>query len=158
PSSSSAPAEKADGRNHNQGRNQGGKPTVTRSRCMAYVGCLLAAALAFLSPVTAQAAYPDRPVTLIVPYAAGGPTDAIAPVVAQRLAERLGRGIVVENRGGAGGNIGMQVAAKASADGYTLFFGASGPVAINPSLYSSLKLDPTTAFDPVASIALSWNV
>jgi len=120
--------------------------------------CTFMAGLAFAAPSIAAPAYPDHAIRLIVPYAPGGPTDAIARVVAQYMSERLGQSVAVENRAGAGGNIGMQAAADAPADGYTLFFAASGPMVINPSLYRTLKLNPMTAFDPVGSIASSWNV
>jgi tripartite-type tricarboxylate transporter receptor subunit TctC len=86
----------------------------------------------------AQQDYPSRPIRLLVPFAAGGGTDAAARVISKKLSESLGQSIVVDNKGGAGGNIAAVEAAKAPPDGYTLFFGAIGPLSINSSLYKSL--------------------
>lgn len=121
------------------------------------LGALAAVAVLGGAPA-AGAAFPDRPIRLIVPYAPGGPTDAIARVVSNHLSQRLGQSVVIENRDGAGGNIGMQAAAAAPPDGYTLFFATTGTMAINPALYRSLKLDTAKAFDPVGAVAYSWNV
>ncbi|MES2183178.1 MAG: tripartite tricarboxylate transporter substrate binding protein [Pseudomonadota bacterium] len=95
------------------------------------------------------AAWPTRPLRLIVPLTAGGPTDLLARILAQPLGEHLGQPVIIENRPGAGGNIGAEVAAKADADGYTLFLGTSGPLAINTSLYGNLRFDPVKDFAPV---------
>ena len=97
--------------------------------------------------------FPTRPIRLIVPYAAGGGTDAIARLVAQAMAGKLGQTIVVENLSGAGGNIATQTAAAAAADGYTLLMANQGPIAVNPHLFRNLKIDPLKAFDPVTLIA-----
>ncbi len=93
-----------------------------------------------------------------MPFLAGGPTDALARVIAQALQTNLGQPVVVDNRGGAGGRIAMEAVANASPDGYTLFFATTGTMSINPSLYKSTKVDPLKALDPVATIALSSNV
>jgi tripartite-type tricarboxylate transporter receptor subunit TctC len=90
---------------------------------------------------------------LIVPYAAGGGTDALARVVGQAMGEKLGQSIVIENLTGAGGNIATQAAASAAPDGYTLLMANQGPMAVNPHIFKNLKVDPLTAFDPVTLIA-----
>lgn len=101
--------------------------------------------------------YPSRPVRLIVPFAAGGPTDVIARVVAQKLTEGLGQQFVVDNRAGAGGNIGMGLAAGAQPDGHTLIVVSSSFV-VNPGLYKSIPYDPYKSFAPVSNVAASPNV
>jgi len=114
-------------------------------------GIVLLAALAVLgaSPAGAQNAYPAKPIRLIVALPAGGPTDILARLIAQPLSVSLGQPIVVDNRPGAGGNIGAELVAKSPADGYTMFMGTSGPLAINPSLYKSIGFDPLRDFAPV---------
>jgi tripartite-type tricarboxylate transporter receptor subunit TctC len=97
-------------------------------------------------------AYPSRPVRILVGFPAGGGVDLTARPLAQRLSETLGQQFVVENRGGAGGNIAMDVAAKSSADGYTLLAGNVGMLAINPALYRDLSFDTITSFAPIAQI------
>ena len=119
---------------------------------------LLATALvalgAGLAPFHALAdAYPDRPIRLIVPYAAGGGTDAIARVIAQGVTGQLGQQMVVENNGTAGGNVATAQAAKADPDGYTVLMANPGPMTVNPHLFKNVKIDPLTAFDPVTLIA-----
>jgi tripartite-type tricarboxylate transporter receptor subunit TctC len=100
----------------------------------------------------AQQLYPDRPIRLIVPYPAGGSSDVMARAFAQKLAGALAVPVVVDNRAGAGGNIAASAAAKAPPDGYTLFFGAAGPLAVNPALYEKLPYDPVKDFVPVAPV------
>lgn len=112
--------------------------------------CALAAAL--LAGAAHAQGYPARPVRLIVPFAAGGNADILARVLAQRLAEHLGQQVVVDNRGGANGVIGTELAAKAAPDGHTLLFVASGH-AINPGLYAKLPFDPVRDFSPVAQVS-----
>ncbi|HYG55490.1 MAG TPA: tripartite tricarboxylate transporter substrate binding protein [Burkholderiales bacterium] len=97
--------------------------------------------------------YPSRPVTIIVPQAAGGANDILGRLVAQQLSQGLGQQFVVENRVGAGGNIGTAAAAKAPKDGYTLLFTISAAHAVNPTLYSSPGFDPVKDFDPVMLVA-----
>jgi tripartite-type tricarboxylate transporter receptor subunit TctC len=97
--------------------------------------------------------YPSRPVRIVVPYPAGGSNDIIARLLAQKLAERLGQPFVVENRGGAGGNIGAEAVANADADGYTLMVTAPPPLTTNLALYRNLPYDPVKAFAPVALLA-----
>jgi tripartite-type tricarboxylate transporter receptor subunit TctC len=119
------------------------------------------AVLAGLTSLTAGTAfaqdYPNRPVRMIVPFAAGGPTDVIARVVAQKLTEGLGQQVVVDNRAGAGGNIGMGLAANASPDGYTMIVVSSSFV-VNPGLYKSIPYDPYKSFAPISNMAASPNV
>ena len=96
-----------------------------------------------------QATYPSKTVRLIVPLVAGGPTDILARLIAYPLGERLGQQVIVDNRAGAGGNIGAEMAAKSPPDGYTLFMGTSGPISINISLYPKLGYDPVRDFAPI---------
>ncbi len=115
------------------------------------------AALTINAGFVAAQDYPTRPVRMIVPFAAGGPTDVIARVVAQKLTEGLGQQVVVDNRAGAGGNLGMGLAANAPADGHTLIVVSSSFV-VNPGLYSSIPYDPYKSFIPVSNMAASPNV
>jgi len=113
------------------------------------------------STFTTQAqspAYPRGPVTLVVPFPAGGPTDAMARQLAQKLGERLGQQFLIDNKGGAGGSIAAEAVAKAAPDGQTLFFGTTGTLAINPSLYTKLRYDPIKDFAPVSLMATTMNV
>ena len=112
---------------------------------LALLACVTLAA----APVLAQTAYPVKPIRLIVALPAGGPTDILARLIAQPLSANLGQPIVVDNRPGAGGNIGAELVAKSPADGYTMFMGTSGPLAINPSLYKTIGFDPLRDFAPV---------
>jgi tripartite-type tricarboxylate transporter receptor subunit TctC len=106
---------------------------------------------------TADEAYPVRPVRIVVPFAAGGPGDLISRLIAQKLSEGLGKQFYVENQGGAGGNIGMGMVARAPADGYTIMI-ASSTFMINPSLYGKVPYDPIKDFDPVTIAATTPNV
>ena len=98
----------------------------------------------------ATAAFPDKPIRLIVPFPAGGAADVMARGMAQRLGQELGQQIVIDNRGGAGGTTAAEAAAKSPADGHTLFFGTMGTHAINPALYSKLRYDPVKDFAPIS--------
>mgnify|MGYP001183752101 CR=1 FL=1 len=98
--------------------------------------------------------YPDKPVRLVVPFPPGGPTDVFARVLAVGLAEQLGQQVVIENKAGAGGNVGTELAAKAKPDGYTLLFGTAATHGINISLYKSLPYDPLKDFELVALAGL----
>jgi tripartite-type tricarboxylate transporter receptor subunit TctC len=117
----------------------------------AILGGLSALPLLATRPAGAQA-YPSRPVRILVGFPAGGGVDLTARPLAQRLSETLGQQFVVENRGGAGGNIAMDLAAKSPADGYTLLAGNVGMLAINPALYRDLSFDTITSFAPIAQI------
>ena len=125
---------------------------------MKLIKCAAAAALAactYATTVYAQATYPSRPIRFIVPFPPGGGTDILARLVANKLTESLGWQIVVDNRGGAGGNIGLDAAAKAAPDGYTMVMGQTSNLAINPALYSKLPYDPIKHFTPVSLVASS---
>ena len=113
------------------------------------VAALLAGASAFAG---AQESYPTRPIRLVVPYPAGGGGDLLARPLAQKLSASLGQQVIVENRGGAGGNIGMELVAKSPPDGYTLVMGLTAQYAINPSLYAKLPYDPVKDFAPVSPL------
>lgn len=113
------------------------------------------ALLMFALPLAANAqAYPNKPIHLIVPYPAGGATDVMARAIATKMAAALGVQMVVENRTGAGGNIAAGAAARSAPDGYTLFFGATGPLAVNPALYEKLPFDPAKDFAPIGMVGL----
>ena len=118
----------------------------------------LSATLVLAGPTMAQDKYPSKPVTLIVPQAAGGANDAIARVIAQKLTEQTGQSFIVDNRTGAGGNVGASAAAKTKADGYTLMLTADSVVVINPSLYKNTGFDTLKDFDPVGSVATAGYV
>jgi tripartite-type tricarboxylate transporter receptor subunit TctC len=111
----------------------------------------LAFLFAWLHQATAQS-YPDRPVRLIVPFPAGGPTDALGRILAERLAQRWRQPVIVENRGGAAGNIGAALVARAAPDGYTLLLNASSHV-INASLSNDLPYDPIRDFTAISEVA-----
>jgi tripartite-type tricarboxylate transporter receptor subunit TctC len=121
---------------------------MTRRLVSALAGLL---ALAFVA--APAAAFPERTVRIVVPFPAGGSNDVIARIIAQRLSEIWKQPVVVENRGGAGGNVGAEAVARADADGYTLLLAAPGPLAINPSLFQRLNFDPLKDFAPVALAA-----
>jgi len=114
--------------------------------------------LTLCAAVHAQDKYPSKPVTIIVPQAAGGANDAIARVLAQKLTEQTGQSFVIENRVGAGGNVGTVAAAKARPDGYTLMITADSAQVINPFLYQRAGFDPVKDFEPVAPLARAGYV
>ena len=102
--------------------------------------------------------WPDRPIHFVVPYPPGGPLDAVARLTAQKVSADLGQPIVVENRPGAGGNIGAEYVARAAPDGYTLLLGAVATHAINPTLYTHIPYDAQKDFEPVTQLASTPNV
>src|SRR5712672_3373536 len=112
----------------------------------------VALGLGFAGPAAAQD-YPSRAITLIVPYPAGGGVDAMARIVGDKLSLALGQQVVVDNRGGGGGNIGTRAVAKAAPDGYTLLLGHTGTISINPSLYKNAGLDPRRDFEAIGLVA-----
>ena len=105
---------------------------------------IIVAVFAFLFAASGVAAqdYPTRPITLVVPYAAGGGNDVMARTVAEKMSKTLGQNVVVENRAGAGGSIATRQVARAAPDGYTLVLGGTGSLAVNPPLYSNVGYDP----------------
>jgi tripartite-type tricarboxylate transporter receptor subunit TctC len=107
------------------------------------------------APSVAAQDYPSRPITLVVPYAAGGGNDVMARAAADKMSRTLGQQIVIENRGGAGGSIATRQIAKSAPDGYTLGLGGTGTLAINPTLYANAGYDPRKDFAPVGLIATS---
>ncbi len=122
---------------------------------------LALASAALVAPVghaVANDSYPQRTVTFVVPFPPGGPTDAMARVLAAELTTVLGQSVVVDNRSGAGGNIGAEYVSRAKPDGYTIMFGTSGPLAINQSLYKKMGYDPRTSFSPIMYVGHLPNI
>ncbi len=120
-------------------------------------GLLAALTLTALGAAPAGAvfaqSYPTKPITIVVPFAAGGTTDILARIIGEGMTKELGQPVIIDNRAGAGGNIGAQIAAKAAGDGYTLFMGTVGTHAINASLYKKLPYDPIKDFAPLTRVA-----
>jgi tripartite-type tricarboxylate transporter receptor subunit TctC len=119
------------------------------------VGLSFALALAVVSAAPAQDAYPSRPIHLIVTFPPGGSTDVMARVLQPRLAELLGQPIVVENKPGAGGNIGVEAVVKSAPDGYTIGLAAAGALTVNPSLMQNVPFDPLKDLTPITEIGES---
>lgn len=118
--------------------------------------CLVGGMVAIVAlpmPCAGVQTYPDKPIRLVVPFPPGGSTDFFGRVTAAKLGQALGEQVVVDNRAGAGGNIGAQLVAKAPADGYTLLLGHTGTLAINPALYRRISYDPVRDFSPVSLVA-----
>ena len=113
----------------------------------------LAAAVFATAALGSQAAYPDKPVTMIVPFPPGGPTDLVARVIGKAMSDSMGQPIVIENKAGANGNIGASLAAKAAPDGYTILYNTSA-VTLSPALYRNLTYDVTKDLSPVALAAV----
>ncbi|MHA7598731.1 Bug family tripartite tricarboxylate transporter substrate binding protein [Alicycliphilus sp. T452] len=135
------------------------KPHLPRKLARRTLLAGMAVAAAGALPLGAAAQnYPAKPVTIIVPFSAGGTTDILARIVGQGLQTELGQPFVVDNRAGAGGNIGASLAAKAPADGYTLFMGTVGTHAINQALYKKLPFDPVKDFAPISRVATVPNL
>src|SRR5438445_9716869 len=111
------------------------------------LGCLVA---------PADAAYPERPISVVVPFAPGGPTDIIARILSIAFSQSLGQQVIVDNRGGAAGNIGMGQVARATPDGYTLLL-SSTAIAVNPALFKSLPYDPIKDFAPISELVNAPN-
>lgn len=115
-------------------------------KCLVALGCGLAVSLGHAQ------SYPTKPIRLIVPFPPGGGNDVIARVIAQKLSERLGQQVIVDNRAGANGIVGLQALMQSPPDGYTLAVGAAGPLAVNPSLYDKLPYDPLKDFSPITNM------
>jgi len=122
------------------------------------LAAIAAFAFAAVGPASAQGAYPERPITMVVPFPAGGSTDLVARVVAEKMSQDLGQQIVVDNRGGAGGNVGAAAAAKADPDGYTILMGTVATHALNPALYKKMPYDPVKDFAPISLLVVVPNV
>jgi tripartite-type tricarboxylate transporter receptor subunit TctC len=112
----------------------------------------LAMALAAFGPAAFAADWPSRPISMIVPFPAGGSADAVARLIAQRLGDKLGKSVVVDNRAGAGGNLGTDAVARAQPDGYTISLSTSGPLANNKFLYKNMSFDPLKDLTPIAAV------
>jgi len=121
-------------------------PTISRWLC-------LGLALLGLAATSVQAQnYPNKPIRLIVPFPPGGGNDVIARLIAQKLSDRFGQQVVVDNKAGANGIVGLQALMQSPPDGYTLAVAAAGPMAVNPSLYDKLPYDPTKDFSPITNL------
>lgn len=132
----------------------------TPSRRYVLIGLTAVVAATLTAPTTAaaQSAWPDKPVRIVVPFAPGGTTDLLARVIAPELTKAFGQPFVVDNKGGAGGNIGAEIVAKSAGDGYTLLMGTVGTHGINKSLYGKLPYDPQKDFAPITLVAGVPNV
>ncbi|MDB5749528.1 MAG: hypothetical protein JWP72_4376 [Massilia sp.] len=132
----------------------------TAFKCRTTLVAAAAVGVLSLAPLAAQAqaAFPTKTITIVVPFSAGGTTDILARVVGQYMSKDLGQTVLVDNRAGAGGNIGAQAVARAAPDGYTLLMGTVGTHAINQSLYKKLAFDPVKDFTPLSRVALVPNL
>lgn len=127
--------------------------TFRFSRRLCFTMATAGLSVLWSSPPQAQTTWPSRSVTIVVPFAPGGGTDIGTRIVAQRLSQLWGQSVVVDNKGGAGGNVGLEVVSRAKPDGYTLLTGNVGTQSINPTLYKKLNYNPDTAFIPIGLFA-----
>src|SRR5882757_9905345 len=125
-----------------------------RAGRIAWIG-LIALTASLAAPAATAEPYPSRPITLVVPFPPGGSTTIIARILADRLSDALGRPIVVDNRGGAGGSIAARQVAKSAPDGYTLLIAFSATLAISPSMFPNVGYDPRTDFAPIGMIGMA---
>jgi tripartite-type tricarboxylate transporter receptor subunit TctC len=116
------------------------------------------ALVAAVVPAAAQDRYPERPIKVVIPFAAGSASDIVGRIALDRMSDDLGHRFVIENQPGASGNLGTAAVARAAPDGYTILISASGPLAANPSLFSNIGYDPLTAFEPISLLATLPNV
>ena len=133
-------------------------PIYQSNRRSAIASCALLAIIFIANPVVAQGAWPNRAVKIVVPFAPGGTTDILARAMAPELSKAFGQPFIVENRAGAGGNIGADVVAKSAPDGYTLLMGTVGTHGINKAPYSKMAFDPQKDFAPITLVAGVPNV
>ena len=134
-------------------------PVSRLHRALLALALVVPALSGFLpAPAVGQSAYPNRPVKLIAPFPPGGTSDVLARLLAQKLTEGLGQSVTVENRGGASGNIGHELAAKSAPDGYTLLLSNSSTVVTNPHLFKKLPFDPINDFTPISMVASAGQV
>ena len=126
-------------------------------RVRSVIAAALLVAAVTCAPASAQD-YPTKPITLVVPFPAGGGNDALARLVAEKMSRALGQQVVVENRGGAGGTIATRAVAKTVPDGYTILLSYTGTLAINPSLYPNAGYDPRKDFAPIGLIGSQPSV
>lgn len=129
-------------------------PNITRRTVLSGATALVA----MPSIARAQGKFPDRPITLVVPFAAGGSTDIVSRLVGQKMSELLGQNVVIENRAGAGGNTGSRGVASAPPDGYTILMGTISTHALNTAVMKKMPYDPITDFEPVSLLAVVPNV
>ncbi len=134
------------------------KPIFQSNRRLTLTSCALLATIFIAPSVAAQGTWPTRPVKIVVPFAPGGTTDILARAMAPELSKAFGQPFVVENRAGAGGNIGADVVAKSAPDGYTLLMGTVGTHGINKALYRKMAYDPQKDFAPITLVAGVPNV
>ena len=123
-----------------------------RNRFKFALGLIAVSAIAFTSPGIQAQSWPDKPIKLIIPFAAGGTTDIIGRVLAQQMTPILGQNVIVENRGGAGGNIGAEVVAKSPADGYTLLLASGSMLTVNPHMYKKMAVNYSRDFAPISTL------
>ena len=133
-------------------------PTFRSNRRIALSSIALAAIGFIATPAAAQSGWPNKPVRIVVPFAPGGTTDILARAVAPELAKAFGQPFVVDNRAGAGGNVGADLVAKSPADGYTILLGTVGTHGINKSIYAKMPFDPQKDFAPITLVAGVPNV
>jgi tripartite-type tricarboxylate transporter receptor subunit TctC len=131
-------------------------PSFSRRHVCLALSAILA--LAGGAPAKAQDAWPSRPITWVVPYAPGGTSDVLARFIARKLGERLGQPVLIDNKTGAGGNLGTDHVAKSAPDGYTWVLGNIGPMSVNASLYRNLPYDPEKDFAPITLLMAYANV
>ena len=131
---------------------------INRRHLMAIAGGGTFVGLTGVGASNAQAAYPDKPVRIIVPFPAGGATDIIARLIAQKLTAALGQTFLVDNKPGAGGNIGAALVAQAAPDGYTLLMGSPGTHAVNAHLYDKPGYDGIKDFEPISLVVMAPNL
>ena len=131
----------------------------TFRRSFAFLALLALPLVLLVDPTPAHAqAFPNKPVRLVVPFPPGGPLDTVGRALAQKLTEAWGQSVIVDNRPGAGGNIGADLVAKAAPDGYTVVMGALSTHAVNPSLYAKMPYDAVKDFAPITLVAITPNV
>jgi tripartite-type tricarboxylate transporter receptor subunit TctC len=118
----------------------------------------MAGAYTALASAAAAQQYPTKPVRFVVPFVAGGPTDIQGRMLGEKLGQRLGQQFIIDNRGGANGNIGLELTAKAPPDGYTIVIATVGTWAVNPSLYKNMPFDPVKDFAPIMQVSTSPGV
>jgi tripartite-type tricarboxylate transporter receptor subunit TctC len=140
-------------------RRQGGTMTPAKSdRSRRIAAMALVALLSVVADPAVAQTYPTRPITLVVPFPPGGSTTILARIIADKLSDALGRPIVVDNRGGAGGSIAARQVAKSAPDGYTLLIAFSATLAISPSMFANVGYDPRSDFSPVGMIGMAPSV
>jgi len=127
-------------------------------RRLVFAGAAFAAVCLLAAPAVAQGSYPDKPIRVVVPFAGGSASDIVARIVLDKMAEDLGHRFVVENQAGASGNLGTAAVARAEPDGYTILASASGPLAVNQSLFPNIGYDPLKDFEPISLVATLPNI